>query len=66
MTDFERQNGRGDVTVRLDAEALTELQALTDCYLASVGELELQTRERRNAGEGVTQVAVLLAIDGAG
>lgn len=65
VTDFERENGRGDMTVRLDSEALAELHTLTADYLARIGELGLQTRERRNtdaAGEGaLTQVAVLLA-----
>jgi len=64
VTDFEHQSGRGDVTVRLDPEALAELRALTATYLARVGELGLQTRERRGADEGeaaLTQVAVLLA-----
>jgi predicted ArsR family transcriptional regulator len=65
VTDFERQNGRGDVTVRLDAEALAELEDITASYLVRIGELGLQTRER-HAGEAgddetLTQVAVLLA-----
>lgn len=71
VTDFERENGRGDITVALDPEALTELRALTDAYLTRVGELGLQTRERRNGasadtpqGTALTQVAVLLATDG--
>jgi hypothetical protein len=67
VTDFERQNGRGDVTVRLDSEALVALRELTASYLARIGELGLQTRERRNGGEpdegAVIAVAVLLAID---
>ena len=63
VTDFERQNGRGDVTVRLDSQALSELRGLTDDYLARIGELGLQTRER-DAGDGApTQIAVLLATD---
>ena len=63
VTDFERQNGRGDVTVRLDSEALVELHELTAAYIARIGELGLQTRER-NAGDAApTQVAVLLATD---
>jgi predicted ArsR family transcriptional regulator len=70
VTDFERQNGRGDVTVRLDAEALAELRELTAVYLARIGELGLQTRERRNGDEvadrSVTAVAVLLATDAQG
>ena len=66
VTDFERQNGRGDATVRLDPEALAELRALTATYLARVGELGLQTRERRGADEGeaaLIQVALLMATD---
>jgi len=67
VTDFERQNGRGDVTVQLDSEALVELQELTASYLARIGELGLQTRERRGGDEedeeALTQVAVLLATD---
>ncbi len=68
VTDFERQNGRGDVTVMLDPEALAQLRALTANYLSRIGELGLQTRERRGgaAAEGqprpaLTKVAVLLA-----
>ncbi len=64
VTDFERQNGRGDATVTLDAEALTELQPLTDAYLARLGELGLQTRERHSTDDAqqpaLTHVAVLL------
>ena len=55
VTDFERQNGRGDVTVRLDAQALAELRKLTAAYLARIGELGLQTRERNTADEGGRQ-----------
>jgi len=70
VTDFERQNGRGDVTVRLDSEALAELQELTVAYLARIGELGLQTRERCSGEEepagALTRVAVLLAVDDAG
>jgi predicted ArsR family transcriptional regulator len=69
VTDFERQNGRGDVTVRLDAEALAELHTLTADYLARIGELGLQTRERESAGDedptAKTLVAVLLAAEAA-
>jgi predicted ArsR family transcriptional regulator len=69
VTDFERQNGRGDVTVMLDPEALAELRALTADYLSRIGELGLQTRERRGGGAdtedqhrpALTKVAVLLA-----
>jgi predicted ArsR family transcriptional regulator len=65
VTDFERQNGRGDVTVRLDDQALVELRVLTADYLSRIGELGLQTRERHSVDEerSMTQVAVLLAID---
>lgn len=70
VTDFEREDGRGDVTVRLDARALDELRALTDDYLSRIGELGLQTRERRSGEEepagALTQVAVLLAVGEAG
>jgi predicted ArsR family transcriptional regulator len=70
VTDFEREDGRGDVTVRLDAKALDELRALTDDYLSRIGELGLQTRERRSGEEepagALTQVAVLLAVDETG
>lgn len=62
VTDFEREDGRGDVTVRLDAQALDELRALTDDYLSRIGELGLQTRERGRSSES-TAVAVLLATD---
>lgn len=63
VTEFERQNGRGDVTVQLDAQALAELHILTADYLARIGELGLQTRERQNAdGVGVIQVAVLMGM----
>lgn len=64
VTDFERQNGRGDATVRLDAEGLAELHEMTAAYLARIGELGLQTRERHTAeARDVTRVAVLLATD---
>jgi DNA-binding transcriptional ArsR family regulator len=69
VTDIERDHGRGDATVTLDAEALTELHELTDIYLARLGELGLQTRERRGGddagtpGDDLTKVAVLLATD---
>ncbi len=64
VTDFERQNGRGEVTVRLDEQALIELHELTADYLARIGELGLQTRERHDADEGgAKQVSVLLAME---
>jgi DNA-binding transcriptional ArsR family regulator len=67
VTDFERQNGRGDVTVLVDSEALVELHELTASYLARIGELGLQTRERRNSDDleeqSMIAVAVLLATD---
>lgn len=70
VTDFERENGRGDITAALDREALEEWRHLTAGYLGRIGELALQTRERRNACAGeraqVTKVAVLLALDEAG
>jgi DNA-binding transcriptional ArsR family regulator len=65
VTDFERQNGRGAVTARLDPEALAELRELMASCLARIGELGLQTRERHNGDElaekSLTAVAVLLA-----
>jgi DNA-binding transcriptional ArsR family regulator len=70
VTDFERDNGRGDATVTVDPEALAELRTLTAAYLARVGELGLQTRERHRADDAqppeLTQVAVLLATDEGG
>jgi DNA-binding transcriptional ArsR family regulator len=67
VTDFEREAGRGDVTVTLDREALSELRTLTAGYLARLGELGLQSRERANAENAgtpdATKVAVLLATD---
>lgn len=67
VTDFERESGRGDITVMLDAQGLDELRALTASYLARLGELGLQTRERGNADDAqhrdLAQVAVLLAMD---
>jgi DNA-binding transcriptional ArsR family regulator len=73
VTDFERQNGRGDVTVTLDPKALAELRAVTAAYLARIGELGLQTRERCGGdatddahGPELTKVAVLLATDEGG
>jgi predicted ArsR family transcriptional regulator len=68
VTDFERQNGRGDVTVRLDEQALAELHEVTIAYLGRIGELGLQTRERSGGDEGengtLTAVAVLLMTEG--
>ncbi len=69
VTGFEREAGRGDVTVRLDADALGELRRLTEAFLARIGELGLQTRERRRGeaeGGPLTRVAVLLAVDEVG
>lgn len=66
VTDFERQSGRGDVTVRLDEQALAELRVLTASYLARIGELGLHTRERRSTDEpdgAFTAIAVLFATD---
>lgn len=68
VTDIARDHDRSDATVTLDPEALDELQALTDDYIARLGELGLQTRERRGADESrddpaLTRVAVLLATE---
>ncbi len=66
VTDFERQSGRGDVTARLDAQALAELNELTADYLSRVGELGLQTRERCSGyddSDASTAVVVLFATD---
>jgi hypothetical protein len=72
VADIEREHGRSDATVTLDAEALAELHELTDTYLARLGELGLQTRERRGndttdghatPGGTLTKVAVLLMTD---
>jgi DNA-binding transcriptional ArsR family regulator len=67
VTDFERQNGRGDMTVRLDDRALGELQRLTADYLARIGELGLQTRERRTGSTSesspLSAVSILLATE---
>lgn len=67
VTDIERDHGRGDVTVTLDTEALAQMETLTTDYLARLGELGLQSRERGGTAEGaaqdreLTKVAVLLA-----
>lgn len=68
VTEFERQNGRGDVTVRLDDQAVAELHELTADYLSRIGELGLQTRERRGerADAATTAVAVLVTTDADG
>ncbi len=72
VTDIERDHGRCDTTVTLDPEALARMQLLTDDYVARLGELGLQTRERvgTDIAEGaappareLTRVAVLLATD---
>ncbi|MBS1870587.1 MAG: winged helix-turn-helix domain-containing protein [Actinobacteria bacterium] len=68
VSDFERENGRGDLTAALDADAIAELEPLTSIYIARIGELGLQTRERQASAEGsprfpLTRVAVLLATD---
>jgi len=68
VSGFERENGRADRTAALDDQALAELHALTAAYLARVGELALQTRERANAGgeaSELTPIAVLLVDDAA-
>lgn len=67
VTDIERDHGRSDATVTLDAEARAEMTLLTADYLARLGELGLQTRERSAGAEDadenreLTKVAVLLA-----
>lgn len=70
VTDIERDRGRGDATVTLDRAGLAELRAHIADHLARLGELGLQTRERRSrgdsspgSGDGLTKVAVLLATD---
>lgn len=70
VSDFARENGRGDHTAELDTSALAELRTITATYIARIGELGLQARERRdsvNARDSerppLTQVAVLLAIN---
>lgn len=69
VSDFERENGRGDLTAALDTSALAELHMLTGTYIARIGELGLQTRERHGSitaqsseHSPLTKVAVLLAI----
>ena len=67
VTDIERDHGRSDTTATLDAVALERAHALTADYLARLGELGLQTRERRSGdadapGE-LTRFAVLLTTD---
>jgi DNA-binding transcriptional ArsR family regulator len=68
VTDIERDHGRSDATVTLDAEALAQAEALTADYLARLGELGLQTREHvggttesAKPRAELTKVAVLLA-----
>lgn len=67
VTDIERDHGRSDATVTLDAEALRKMDALTADYLARLSELGLQTRERGSGTDSatrtaeLTKVAVLLA-----
>lgn len=68
VTDFERESGKGDATATLDAEALDELHTLTADYLARIGELGLQSRERQcengqRPPAPLTRIAVMLAID---
>ncbi len=67
VTDIERDHGRSDATVTLDAEALDQAHALTADYLARLSELGLQTRERRSgdadASGELTKFAVLLTTD---
>jgi len=68
VSDIERDHGRRDATVTLDAEALAQADALTADYLARLGELGLQTRERVGGAnesttpqDELTKLAVLLA-----
>lgn len=68
VTDIERDHGRSDATVTLDPEALAQAEALTADYLARLGELGLQTRERVGGAaesatprDELTKVAVLFA-----
>jgi DNA-binding transcriptional ArsR family regulator len=66
VTDIERDHGRSDATVTLDAEALEQAHALTADYLARLGELGLHTRERRSGDDTpaeLTRFAVLLATE---
>ena len=70
VTDIERDHGRSDATVTLDAEARAQADALTADYLARLGELGLQTRERGGGADvgptprdELTKLAVLLATD---
>lgn len=64
VTDFERQNGRGDVTVRLDEQGLSELRELIADCVSRIGELGLQSRERGTGEDKLTHVAVLFATEG--
>lgn len=66
VTDFERENGRGDASVRLDSQALAEWRELTAAYLARLGELGLQTRDRAAQNPNLTKIAILLATDDRG
>src|SRR5262249_18084617 len=64
VTDFERDTGKSDMTVALDREAVAELERLNVDYLPRLGELGLQTRERRAAVPApppLIRVAVLFA-----
>lgn len=68
VTDIERNHGRSNVTVFLDAEALGHADRLTADYLARLSELGLQARERGNAKHGhapdeLTGFVVLLTTD---
>jgi predicted ArsR family transcriptional regulator len=66
VSDFERQNGRGGVTARLDEQALSELRELIADCVSRIGELSLQSRERGTGDDALAQVAVLLATDAGG
>jgi len=72
VTDIERDHGRSNATVTLDADALAQMENITADYLARLGELGLQTRERQGGdtadlharpNDALTKVAILLAED---
>lgn len=72
VTDIERDHGRSDATATLDTEALDAFHHLTSEYIKQLGELGLQTRERRGTDAAhesraredmLTKVAVLLTTD---
>lgn len=63
VTDFERENGRGDVTAWLDEQALAEFRELIADCVSRIGELGLQSRERGAGAGALTQVALLFVAD---